>query len=245
MLTTGVDLAARPERTALVSIEWTADRAIVRDLASPADDTVILKAIDRADKTGMDCPLGWPAAFVGFVAAHHTGHVGIPGDDPDWRRSLTLRRTDLVVHERLRLVPLSVSADRIAHVALRCAVLLARLDAAGRPVDRSGSGPVVEVYPAASLRCWGLAQPGYKQPARPEALGLLVDRLLAAAPWLDCASYEQAIRDSHDVLDAVIAAMTARAAARGQTFPPSEADLAAARTEGWIAIPDAPVSQLR
>ena len=80
MLTAGVDLAARPERTALVSIEWTADRAIVRDVACPADDTVILKAIDRADKTGMDCPLGWPAAFVGFVAAHHAGHVGIPED---------------------------------------------------------------------------------------------------------------------------------------------------------------------
>jgi len=245
MLTAGVDLAARPERTALVSIEWTADRAIVRDVACPADDTVILKAIDRADKTGMDCPLGWPAAFVGFVAAHHAGHVGIPEDDPDWRRSLTMRRTDLVVHERLRLVPLSVSADRIAHVALRCAVLLAKLDAAGRPVDRSGSGPVVEVYPAASLRRWDLAQPGYKQPARPEALDQLVDRLLAAAPWLDCASYEQVIRGSHDVFDAVIAAMTARAAAQGQTFPPGAADLATARTEGWIAIPNAPISWLR
>jgi predicted nuclease with RNAse H fold len=245
MLTAGVDLAARPERTALVSIEWMADRAIVRDVACPADDTVILKAIDRADKTGMDCPLGWPTTFVGFVAAHQAGHVGIPEDDPDWRRSLTMRRTDLVVHECLRLVPLSVSADRIAHVALRCAVLLAKLDAAGRPVDRSGSGLVVEVYPAASLRRWDLAQSGYKQAARPEALDQLVDRLLAAAPWLDCASYEQVIRGSHDVFDAVIAAMTARAAAQGQTFPPGEADLAAARIEGWIAIPDAPISQLR
>jgi hypothetical protein len=47
------------------------------------------------------------------------------------------------------------------------------------------------------------------------------------------------------VLDAVIAAMTARAAAQGQTFPPSEADLAATRTEGWIAIPDSPISRLR
>jgi predicted nuclease with RNAse H fold len=244
MLTTGVDLAARPERTALVSIEWTADRAVIRDVACPADDPVILKAIDRADKTGMDCPLGWPTAFVEFVAAHRAGHVGIPEDEPDWRRKLTMRRTDIVVHEHLGLVPLSVSADRIAHVALRCAVMLAKLDAAGRSVDRSGSGPVVEVYPAASLRRWGLVQPGYKQPARPEALDHLVDRLLAAAPWLDCASYQQAIRRSHDVLDAAIAAMTARAAVRGQTARPGEADLAAARTEGWIAVPDLPISQL-
>lgn len=244
MLTAGVDLAARPERTALASIEWTAERAIIRDVSFPADDTVIVTVINRADKTGIDCPLGWPTAFVEFVAAHHTGHVGIPEDGPDWRRSLTMRHTDIFVHEQFRLVPLSVSADRIAHVALRCAVLLARLDAAGRSVDRSGSGRVVEVYPAASLRRWGLYQPGYKRAATPEALDRVVDHLLATAPWLDCASYEQAIRRSHDVFDAVIAAMTARAAVRGQTFRPGEADLAAARTEGWIAVPDSPISQL-
>ena len=63
--------------------------------------------------------------------------------------NLTMRRTDVFVHEQLRLTPLSVSADRIAHVAFRCAVLLAKLDAADAPVDRSGSGPVAEVYPAA------------------------------------------------------------------------------------------------
>jgi len=245
VITAGVDLAARPERTALASIEWTADRAIIRDVAFPAVDTVILKAIDLADKTGIDCPLGWPTAFVEFVAAHHAGHVDIPEDGPDWRRNLTMRRTDIFVHTQFGLVPLSVSADRIAHVALRCAVLLARLDAAGRSVDRSGSGVVVEVYPAGSLRRWGLYQPGYKQPAKPEALNRVVDHLLAAAPWLDCASYERAIRCSHDVLDAVIAAMTARAAVQGQTAKPGEADLAAARTEGWIAIPDSPISQLR
>ena len=70
--------------------------------------------------------------------------------------NLTMRRIDVVVHEQLRLTPLSVSADRIAHVAFRCAVLLAKLDAADAPVDRSGSGPVTEIYPAASLHSWAL-----------------------------------------------------------------------------------------
>src|SRR5215831_17281551 len=72
------------------------------------------------------------------------------GAGTGWRRELTMRRTDVFVRDKLRLVPLSVSADRIAHVALRCAVLLAKLDASGRPVDRTGAGAVVEVYPAAS-----------------------------------------------------------------------------------------------
>jgi predicted nuclease with RNAse H fold len=122
--------------------------------------------------------------------------------------------------------------------------LLDKLNARGQPVDRSGAGPVAEVYPAASLRAWGLYRQGYKQPAKPEVLGRLADDLLAAAPWLDCGSHGQTIRRSHDAFDAVIAAMTARAAARGQTFPPEADDLAAASSEGWIAVPNRPVSQL-
>ena len=155
-----------------------------------------------------------------------------------------MRRTDVLVSERLRLTPLSVSADRIAYVTLRCAVLLERLEAAVGAVDRTGTGPVAEVYPAASLRSWGLTHHGYKQKAKPDVLGDLVDHLLDEAPWLDCATYEQDMRRSHDVFDAVIAAMTARAAALGQIFPPAGDDLAAATTEGWIAIPDKPISAL-
>lgn len=80
MITSGVDLAARPERTALASIEWTASHAIIRDVIYPAGDDVILEAIQQACKTGIDCPFGWPGAFVGFVTAHQIGHVGIPQD---------------------------------------------------------------------------------------------------------------------------------------------------------------------
>jgi predicted nuclease with RNAse H fold len=235
-----------PERTAVASIEWTRTSAVIRTVICPAGDDVIIDTIEQADKTGIDSPLGWPDAFVDFVAAHRGGHVGIPQDGlgAGWRRELTMRRTDDFVHDKLRATPLSVSADKIAHVALRCAVLLARLNAKGQPVDRSGAGPVVEVYPAASLRAWGLYQQGYKQPAKPELLGRLADDLLAAAPWLDCGSHEQTIRRLHDAFDAVIAAMTARAAARGQTFPPDADNLAAARSEGWIAVPNWPVDQL-
>ena len=148
------------------------------------------------------------------------------------RLNLTMRRTDVFVHEQLRLTPLSVSADRIAHVAFRCAVLLAKLDATDAPVDRSGSGPVAEVYPAASLHSWGLTYHSYKQKTSTDALGMLVEHPRHEAPWLDCATHEQAMRRSHEFFDAVIAAMTARAAALGQTFPRTGDHLAAATAEG-------------
>ncbi|WP_281398007.1 hypothetical protein [Actinomadura alba] len=32
----------------------------------------------NADKAGIDCPLGWPDAFVDFVTAHRAGHVVTP-----------------------------------------------------------------------------------------------------------------------------------------------------------------------
>ena len=71
-----------PQRTALASIEWARTQAVVRDLVCPADDDVILGAIAQAGKTGIDCPLGWPGAFVDFVAAHRSGHVALPATTP-------------------------------------------------------------------------------------------------------------------------------------------------------------------
>ena len=244
MITVGIDLGAQPERTAIARIKWTADRAVIENVVSRGDDEIILQMVKQADKTGIDCPFGWPGAFVEFVAFHHAGQLSIPADGHGSRRNLTMRRTDFFVHEQLRLTPLSVSADRIAHVALRCAVLLGKLEAAAGPVDRSGSGLIAEVYPAASLRSWGLEHRGYKQKTSTGALAALIDQLLDEAPWLDCTAHEQAMRRSHDIFDAVIAAMTARAAALGQTIPPTEGDLSAAKAEGWIVIPDKPISAL-
>jgi hypothetical protein len=74
---------------------------------------------------------------------------------------------------------------------------------------------VVEVYPAASLKCWGLSYRGHKQPHDTQPLGVLMDDLLAAAPWLEPGRHERLCRTSHDAANAVIAALTARAAARG------------------------------
>jgi hypothetical protein len=184
---------------------------------------------------------------VEFVAARQIGHVGIPRDSggAGWRRELVMRPTDAFVQDQLRLVPLSVSADRIAHVAVRCAV------SCWRSLTPQAAPWIVpdlalRLRSTRPHRCAGGAwiTRGYKQPARPDVLGHLVGDLLTAAPWLDCGSHGEAIRRSQDVLDAVIAAMTARAAAQSQTSPSGEANLIAVRTEGWIAIPDSPISQL-
>ena len=103
---------------------------------------------------------------------------------------------------------------------MRCAGLLAKLASRGQPVDRGEAGAVVEVYPAASLKCWGLAYRGYKQPRNTQALRALMDDLQAAARWLDPGHHQGLCRSSHDAIDAVVAALTARAAAQGQATRP-------------------------
>jgi predicted nuclease with RNAse H fold len=243
MLTVGVDLAAEPKGTAVAEVEWRAGRAVARTVTSPADDAVILDALGRADKAGLDCPLGWPEDFIRFITAHQAGAVPLPpGGTPtgsDWRRPLRLRLTDRVVAEETGVTPLSVSADRIGSVAMRCAVLLAELSRRGQPVDRAGTGQVAEVYPAASLKVWGLLpKGGYKNPREPHKLAELIDELSAQAPYLQIEAVAAQCRVHHDAADAVIAALAARAAHLGLTLGPrNPAEAAAARTEGWVAIP--------
>jgi predicted nuclease with RNAse H fold len=246
MLTVGVDLAAEPETTAIACLDWSRGRASLRDLVLGAGDDQIVEAIKQADKAGIDCPLGWPAPFVEFVSAHQHGNVNVPPGLPgrDWRRRLAYRLTDLAAHEVTGRWPLSVAADRIGRTAMRAAGLLARLAADGDPVDRTGTGVVVEVYPAASLRQWGLPSVGYKGKANLAVLGDVVDQLRTAADWLDLDPGEALCRSSDHTVDAIIAALTARAAAQGLVTVPGADQLDTARSEGWIAIPTSPISSL-
>lgn len=241
MLTVGVDLAAQAPRTAVAWVDWSPGRAQVRDLELGADDDRVVSAIQMADKAGIDCPLGWPNAFVSFVSAHHHGHAPIQ-EAEDWKTHLAYRTTDAVVRATVGIIPLSVSADRIGHTAMRCVRLLARLAAAGQPVDRAGGGTVVEVYPAAALRCWDLHVKGMKKD--PAVLGKLVDGLQQAAPWLDLDAHEDLCRRSDDAFDAVIAALIARAAALGLATRPDAGQQHAASTEGWIALPETALDAL-
>jgi predicted nuclease with RNAse H fold len=249
MLTVGVDLAAEPERTAVAWLDWRADGVLVSRIETRADDHLIFGAIADAGKAAIDCPFGWPDRFVDFITAHRAGRVEVPSGVAGrvWRRDLALRVTDQAVYALTGLTPLSVSADRIGHTAMRCAGLLAECMRQGRPVDRKGDGVVVEVYPAASLKRWELPYRGYKRASRDpnrSGLGRLMDELRATAPWLDFGDHEQVCRSSDDAADAVVAALTAAASFHGLVTVPGEEHIAAARTEGWIALPTTALREL-
>lgn len=245
MRTLGIDLASQPERTAMATIEWSSTGAKVVDVRTTVTDEMILTELRMADRAGIDAPLGWPDAFVDIVTAHH-GHDSTSENDLFAEPGVTRfvrRMTDEWVRATTGLVPLSVSADRIAYVALRAVRLLARAD--GPEFDSSRvTGTAVEAYPAAALKIWGLSHNRYKGKTNYEVLARLIDDLHALAPWLDFGPHRALCTSSDDAFDAVITALIARAAALGMTVLPDAAQLSVAEREGWIHVPGTPLTAL-
>lgn len=230
--TLGVDLASQAERTALCLVDWTEEgTATVAELVVGVDDDRLLSAHRRADVTGIDCPFGWPERFRQFVAGQHVP----PAWTDDLREALRYRLTDLAVQRVTGRWPLSVSSDLIAVPAMRCQLLLRRLEV----TDRSGDGRVFEVYPAGSLKVWGLESRGYKRQAGRSALTALFDDLRRSAPWLDAGgtTWKEVLSSCDDAFDALVAALTARAAGLGLTVRPPADQHEVAVSEGWIALP--------
>jgi Protein of unknown function (DUF429) len=100
------------------------------------------------------------------------------------------------------------------------------------------------VYPAAALRCRRLDAKGYKargglarRAEQKEARGTLLDQLEDRASWLDLRAARDACVESDDALDALIASLVARAAAKRLTDRPQRGELDRARREGWIHLP--------
>ncbi|MFM5905066.1 MAG: DUF429 domain-containing protein [Micrococcales bacterium] len=246
MLTAGVDLAAEPAGTALAVIHWAEGAATLIDLMVGMRDEQIIDATTKVSKLGIDCALGWPAGFVSFLKTYSADSVGadlgtIDGG-LDWRRTMAYRQTDRHVRQVTGRWPLSVSTDRLGMTALRCAGLLSKLQHAGVPIDRSGAGKVVEVYPGAALRLWEFETKGYRQSA--QIRESLVAALLRKAPWLGLGDFAGLMIDSCDAFDAVVAALSARAVTVGQYLAPTEQDLPLAKIEGWVALPTGTLNQL-
>jgi predicted nuclease with RNAse H fold len=236
MLTLGVDLAAQAADTAVCRVLW-AETATVDIPPGAADDAFLAELIEEADRVGIDVPLGWPSPFVRALWDYHNGLPWTGGHG----NAMQLRRTDLFVRDtpvrgKPGKRPLSVSADKIAVTAMRAANLFSSMEAG---LDRTGRGKVVEVYPAAALRCWGFNSQGYKgkagRVAREQSIESFAHR---TRRWLGLTPKirEMCVESDH-IFDALISALVARAAHLGQVHPMGEEHVEVARVEGWIALP--------
>ena len=246
MVTLGVDLASQPKNTAICLIRWDGKFAHVeelrRDKSTGGDDEDLHRLFAQADKIGIDAPFGWPHSFTRALWDYSD-----PAKKSDWpgdADSLRYRRTDKFVLQEIGVRPLSVSSDLIAWTARRAARLLSTVSKKeGETVDRTGKfGRFVEVYPKAALSAWGLLpRDSYKGAKGKTERIKLMGRLRKSIPGLDELSDEhrQDCENSDDALDALVAALVARASAldpeQCELIP--DDDRCCAREEGWIAIP--------
>ena len=154
MITAGVDLAASPATTGVAVLSGRRDaRARGRGRRRHA------RRAHRHARRASGSTARWAGRATSSPCSP-TPPSPPPAGSVAERDRLAYRETDRWVRAHAApLRPLSVSADRIAHAAFRCAALLPRL---GQPVDRTGHGRVVETYPAGSLLRWGLPFRRYK-----------------------------------------------------------------------------------
>jgi predicted nuclease with RNAse H fold len=251
----GIDLAAQPKSTGLVLLSrvtagsvgaaWTAELP-----QGVATDEFLIELGTQVDVIGVDAPLGWPEPFVLAIQAHQTFDVW-PGTEN--RRPLTHRRTDDWVRDKGWGQPMSASADRLGSVAMRCALLQREWAKQwGNPAPRDGSGRLLEVYPAAALRVWGIGQPGYKggrkdpqDPARLAREKIMSSLSSATESWLNLSAVQAGCIASDHTLDALLSAVIALAAQNGCTAKPeTEEELRLAKIEGWIHVPLKELNQI-
>jgi hypothetical protein len=232
MLTLGIDFAAQPKNTAICEIHWTQDAAFVTKMRCNVSDEALCELIGSSDKAGIDVPLGWPLGFVRSVRRYsaHRKWLGLT------TKKLQFRSTDFFIHSKTGRWPLSVSSDRIGIATFRVANLIHQL---GEEVNLDGSGKLVEVYPAAALRIWGYDATGYKKKDGAQKRCELAQKLVGrTAQWLHIRNEQNQLCNASDnALDALVAALVARASACRLTEPLPSALKRRAGIEGWIALP--------
>lgn len=244
MRTLGIDLSANPAKTGACEIDW--DAGAVTFLGRPTDDEALVEAAQRADMTAIDVPLGWPDGFIKAVVAHHdqAGWPPVAITPPEDRTALRYRTTDLVIRAG-GSQPLSVSSDLIGVAAMRGARIQHMLAESGVTVDRSGlTGRVIEAYPAAALRVWGLRSSKYKGSSNAEDCRVLAAELTGRCGPLSDAAAACLDGCDDDGLDGFVCALVARAALAGETAGPDPEHAEVARREGWIHLPTVGLDQI-
>ena len=228
--TLGVDLAgeSKPKKTAYCLIEWGKLKARIIELRCGADDARLLEMFGHSNKIGIDAPFGWPTVFADAVYAHQRQNV--------WpavcTASLRYRTTDHIVRERIKRWPLSVSSDLIGVTAMRAARLLSETG----PIDRSGYGRFVEVYPAAALHIWGFSFTSYKENKGKENRRALTHCLMTATEkWLDWSGDAQQASTTRSMRSWLLLSLGLRPRIRSSPFRKNIWHTA--KQEGWIALP--------
>ncbi len=234
----GIDCAAQRSNTGLAIGTVVNGVAFVDRLYAghPDPAALIAEALTLPALLAFDSPLGWPADLGTTLAAHRAGNAIEIEPNTIFRRE-----TDRFVKETIGKQSLDVGADRIARTAHAALGLLAEVrDKSEVDIELADSQQhradalCFEVYPAATLRTYGIDARGYKgkKPENRAARGKLIEAL---EPILRIEeSLVETALATDDALDAAICCLAAADFLTGSCYEPQDAELAA--KEGWIWV---------
>ena len=97
--------------------------------------------------------------------------------------------------------------------------------------EKLNSVAVIEVYPAATLQCYGIRNVGYKAK---EQEAQRVDILNGLRKVMDIRCNSLQMRQSADVLDSAVCLLAAKDFLNGDVYFPSDSEQA--KKEGWIWV---------
>ncbi len=193
----------------------------------------------RRTVIAIDAPLGWPEPFSNAVSLHAAGrHLSDMNKD-----ELLKRKTDQYVKDRFKVNPLEVSADKIARASVSALNVLSHFRGlcSDKKLELAWSHrdlpcvSAIEVYPAASLKAWGLPHKKYKGFEYLETAKRIAFDLRTRAPWMD-ELLPKGKRDRGDIFDAGLCVLAAIDFIFGDADGPCAEDMQRATKEGWIWV---------
>ena len=182
----------------------------------------------------LDAPLGWPIPLREALEGHSAGN---PVENCP--NAMFRRETDRHIRQYVGKQPLDVGADRIArtaHAALKgLNGLRASIDSpirlAWNASDLTGIS-VIEVYPAATLKAYGMHYEGFKKKSDPSHRRVR-EEIIRGIPEIELSGDARSVAlDNSDGLDAVVCILAATDFVRGEAMKPVRPEVA--HREGWI-----------
>lgn len=199
---------------------------------------IIMNWIQEDDKVilAIDAPLGWPVDLGNSLYRHCAGEV-LPVE-PDL---MFRRETDRFIKEKLGKQPLDVGADHIARTAHAALKIIGELQLATNnsieiplKTEEMSRFSVIEVYPAATLQCYGIQNTQYKEKDQEKQRGNILFEL-GKLMSIGCNSLQiQQMHHNADILDSAVCLLAAKDFLNGEVYPP--ADYKKAKKEGWIWV---------
>ncbi|VUT28267.1 MAG: hypothetical protein SYNGOMJ08_00836 [Candidatus Syntrophoarchaeum sp. GoM_oil] len=190
----------------------------------------------------IDAPLGWPLKLGEVLTEHYAGMVIEKDADKIFRRC-----TDEEVRKETKKQSLDVGADKIARTAHGALELLEKLrseyklelplawepDDFKQRTEKKILSSVIEVYPAATLKQYGLSYEKYKDKKNTDERKKILKGLKTRIGTSNIEE-EKAIGDDN-ILDATVCVLAGLDFIEGKCFEPPDREKAEkAKKEGWI-----------